>query len=199
MSEYMDDDTLRPVATSNDEVFTLTVDEALEVYAGAGLPRTPRTVQRYCANAHLDCRRRETPFGEKYMISPESIEKHIAYVMEVTGATGRASSRQVAPSRLNGGLGSVTEQEGTTNYDTSRLVEGGRYVTQLEGEVKFLRDQIGVKDVQIKDLTERARETNHLIAGLQKMLSPLLSIPSVVQTGQKALEIHKGDDPPAVG
>src|SRR5438552_1796047 len=34
--------------------------------------------------------------------------------------------------------------------------------------------QIGVKDDQIKDLTERARETNHLIAGLQKMLTPLL-------------------------
>jgi hypothetical protein len=36
------------------------------------------------------------------------------------------------------------------------------------------RQQIGVKDEQIKDLTERARETNHLIAGLQKMLTPLL-------------------------
>ncbi len=31
-----------------------------------------------------------------------------------------------------------------------------------------------MKDEQIKDLTERARETNHLIAGLQKMLTPLL-------------------------
>ena len=27
----------------------------------------------------------------------------------------------------------------------------------------------------IKDLTERARETNHLVAGLQKMLTPLLA------------------------
>ena len=41
----------------------------------------------------------------------------------------------------------------------------------------FLRKQIGVKDDQIKDLTERARETNHLIAGLQKMLTPLLGRP----------------------
>jgi hypothetical protein len=40
-----------------------------------------------------------------------------------------------------------------------------------------LREQITVKDVQIKDLTERARETNHLIAGLQKMLTPLLGRP----------------------
>ena len=31
-----------------------------------------------------------------------------------------------------------------------------------------------VKDTQIKDLTERARETNHLIGGLQRLLSPLL-------------------------
>ena len=31
--------------------------------------------------------------------------------------------------------------------------------------------------MQIKDLTERARETNHLIAGLQKMLTPLLGAP----------------------
>jgi len=49
------------------------------------------------------------------------------------------------------------------------------YVERLENENTFLREQITVKDVQIKDLTERARETNHLIAGLQKMLTPLLS------------------------
>jgi len=36
---------------------------------------------------------------------------------------------------------------------------------------------VAVKNDQIKDLTERARETNHLIAGLQKMLTPLLGRP----------------------
>ena len=51
------------------------------------------------------------------------------------------------------------------------------YVERLESENEFLRGQIGVKDDQIKDLTERARETNHLIAGLQKMLTPLLGRP----------------------
>jgi hypothetical protein len=55
------------------------------------------------------------------------------------------------------------------------------YVHQLEkrlaekdGEIGFLRSEIIVKNEQIKDLTERAHETNHLIAGLQRMLSPLL-------------------------
>src|ERR1700681_134021 len=71
----MTDDMSRPVATTPDSDFTLTIDEALEQYARAGLPRTPRSIQRYCAKDHLDCRRMETPFGEKYMISPASVAK----------------------------------------------------------------------------------------------------------------------------
>jgi len=58
------------------------------------------------------------------------------------------------------------------------------YVEQLQkrldekdGEITFLRGELTIKNEQIKDLTERARETNHLIAGLQKMLTPLLGRP----------------------
>src|SRR6266849_3286322 len=91
------DDQSRPVATSPDSGFTLSIDEALERYARAGLPRTPRSIQRYCAKGHLDCRRIETTFGEKYLISPASIDKHIAYIEEVRPiATGRDEPRRVA-------------------------------------------------------------------------------------------------------
>jgi hypothetical protein len=50
----------------------------------------------------------------------------------------------------------------------------GEMVELLKSENAFLRGQVTVKDEQIKDLTERARETNVLIGGLQKMLTPLL-------------------------
>ena len=93
----MTDDQPRQVATSADSDFTLTIDEALERYARAGLPRTPRSVQRYCAKGHLDCRRVETAFGEKYLISPASVDKHIAYIEEVRPvATGRDEPRHAA-------------------------------------------------------------------------------------------------------
>ena len=93
----MTDDLSRPVATSPDSDFTLTIDEALERYARAGLPRTPRSVQRYCAKGHLDCRRIETAFGEKYLISPASVDKHIGYIEEVRPvATSRDMPRPVA-------------------------------------------------------------------------------------------------------
>ena len=97
----------RPVATSDDSDFTLTIDDALERYARAGLPRTPRSIQRYCAKGHLQCRLIETEFGEKYLIAPASVDKHIAYIEEVRlaatspdmsrhAATGRDKSRLVA-------------------------------------------------------------------------------------------------------
>jgi hypothetical protein len=74
---------VRLVATSPDSDFTLTIEEAVERYARAGLPRTPRSIQRYCAKGHLERRPIETPYGEKYLIAPASIDKHIAYIEEV--------------------------------------------------------------------------------------------------------------------
>ena len=189
------DDTLQLVATGRDREFTLSVDEALQRYAQAGLPRTPRSVQRYCAKGHLQCRLIETSFGEKYLITPESVDNHIAYIDEVTPPTGRDPSRPVATSGDTKNP-DIERRQGATEAATRRDVSGQaatesggedrttvevplaptetRYVSRLESENEFLRTQIVVKDTQIKDLTERARETNHLIGGLQRMLSPLL-------------------------
>jgi hypothetical protein len=177
----MIDDRSRPVATSPDSEFTWTIDDALERYAHAGLPRTPRSVQRYCAKGHLDCRRIETAFGEKYLISPTSVDKHIAYIEEVRPvAAGRDAPRQVATTLVVEERHADPRQPAATSPDRSRPV-ATEYVQQLEkrldekdGEITFLRTEVSIKNDQIKDLTERARETNHLIAGLQKMLTPLL-------------------------
>jgi len=173
----MSPDQSRQAATRPDSEFTLTIEDTLDRYARAGLPRTPRSVQRYCAKGHLDCRRIETQFGEKYLISPASVDKHIAYIEEVRPvATSRDVPRPVATSRdsiSSGKIDGQPQHQTATSSDQSRQV-ATEYVSRLEGENEFLRHQIGVKDEQIKDLTERARETNHLIAGLQKMLTPLL-------------------------
>src|ERR1700747_509548 len=96
----MSNDLSQPVATTPDTDFTLSIDEALQLYASAGLPRTPRSIQRYCAKGHLQCRLIETEFGEKYLIAPESVDKHIAYIEEVRqGTTGPDLSRQAATGR----------------------------------------------------------------------------------------------------
>ena len=68
-----------------------------------------------------------------------------------------------------------------TCRDWSRQITSSRLEKRMDekdDEIRFLRSEVAVKNDQIKDLTERARETNHLIAGLQKMLTPLLGRPS---------------------
>jgi hypothetical protein len=207
----MTDDLSRQDATTRDSEYTLTIDEALARYDHAGHPRTARSVQRYCAKGYLDCRRIETPFGEKYLISPDSVAKHIAYIEEVRPtATGRDLSRQVgadfgietghdtprqpAPTspyvprhdatHVAAGNGDEpVRQPQSTSDDKPRPVATGpdlteRYIDRLEGEVTFLREELTTKNAQIKELTERSRETNVLIGGLQRLLAPMLGSPN---------------------
>ena len=209
----MESDLSRQDATTPDTDYILTIDDALERYAHAGHPRTPRSIQRYCAQGHLDCRRVETQFGEKYLISPESVSKHIAYIEEVrpvasgrdlsrhdvlanterigddhgrqeqtTGDHAAMSQHPLTPpvaAQSNTGAHDEARQSAPTRPDESRPVApvsdlADRYIHRLEGEVEFLRDEISTKNAQIKELTERSRETNLLVGGLQRMLAPLL-------------------------
>jgi hypothetical protein len=131
------------------------------------------------------CHKVETETGEKYLVAPYSVERHIAYIKEVrTVATRRDQSRTDASvrtmenrheARLSVPVNGDEQTRPVANVradQSSPALE--RENESLRNERDFLRSEISVKNDQIKDLTERARETNHLIAGLQKMLSPLL-------------------------
>ncbi|WP_142250899.1 hypothetical protein [Bradyrhizobium sp. UNPF46] len=153
------------------------------MYEEAGLPRDPRTIQRYCALNKLDCHKAETPTGERYLVAPYSVERHIKYIKEVSrpAATSHDKSRQDATVRTLEVKPEPAPRPTTTSTDQPRSVatattSDDKYVLMLENQVEFLRGEISVKNTQIAELTERARETNHLIAGLQKMF-PLLASP----------------------
>jgi hypothetical protein len=115
----MNDDQSQPVATTTDSDFTLTIDDALSLYAEAGIPRTPRSIQRYCAKEHLSSRRIETEFGEKYLVTRASVEKHIAYIKEVTPATSRDVPRPVATTVAAENKDDTQRQEASTTIPWS--------------------------------------------------------------------------------
>src|SRR5260370_33102618 len=88
------------------------------------------------------------------------------------------------------------EQASQTKGREQRRPDASQYLTQLEkrldekdGEIVFLRSEIAVKNEQIREQTERARETNVLIAGLQKMLTPLLGRSSEPRPGERSHSI----------
>ena len=171
----------RQVATTPDQ-FTLTIEEAATRYEHAGHPRTIRSIQRYCAKGHLDCLRQETMFGDKFMISPESVARHIAQIEELASATRRDEPRPVATNVAQPQHENVAEtgarQEGTTHDDTSRhdatgrdksgpVAGGDRGVSPLPSPdaryVEQLEIRIGEKDTVITMLTSELATKNRQI------------------------------------
>jgi hypothetical protein len=182
----MDNDTSRPVATDDDK-HTLTIEKVADLYSDAGHARTIRTLQRYCVSGHLDCLKAPTKLGDMYLVTAESVSRHIAELNEISAttlvATDRGEPRPTATPDAEPIEHDEPRSAPATIDDRSRPTAtnsdaDARYVARLESENEFLRGQINTKDGQIKELTERSRETNMLVAGLQKMLSPLLGAPS---------------------
>jgi hypothetical protein len=180
-------DLSRPVATGSDSEYSLSIEEALARYEAAGLPRTTRSIQRYCAKGDLDAHRVETPFGEKFVITPASVDRHIAYIHEVRPvATGRDMPRQVAAAvapetiveKANGFAATRGDEPRppATIEPMSRPVAAtdDRYVALLEKENDFLREQVAVKDEQIRGLGGLIQQSNGLTGSLHKLLTPLI-------------------------
>ncbi|WP_316165016.1 MULTISPECIES: hypothetical protein [unclassified Bradyrhizobium] len=165
---------------SPDQLYSLSLDEVVDIFEEAGLHRTLRAIQRYSALGKLDSHKVETPTGEKYLVTPHSVQRLIKYIKEVSRpeTTSHDNSRQGATVRTLEIESEDASRQTTTDNDQSRTIakppEGeSRYVAALERENEFLRGQISVKDTQIAAMSERDRETNHLIAGLQKLLLAL--------------------------
>jgi hypothetical protein len=175
----------RPGAPLDPSEYTVTVEDAAELYAHAGHPRTIRRVQKYCARGDLDCVKVETNFGEKYMITRSSIDKHIAQIEDGLAGSGRARTRPDASPDAREVL-TNPEDEMVTPPDALSAPERARarpdagegaaernfqdrYLAHLEKENSFLREQNTV-------LLERVKETNIITAKLQSMLSPFLGL-----------------------
>jgi hypothetical protein len=186
-------DPSRQAATIGDSDYTLTIEDVSERYDKARHPRTIRTLQRYCVSGHLDARKVATTLGDKYLVTPQSVARHIAQIEEMmpadTVATDRDEPRPVATSVAAPIVETLAPPTTATSNDTSRPVatndkEESRYIERLEREAEqakderdFLREQIDRKDKTIDSLIERDRETNVLVRGLQEMLTPLLGPP----------------------
>jgi hypothetical protein len=175
---------------SPDHQYSLSIEQTAELYAQAGHPRTIRAIQKYCALSKLDCHKVDTDTGEKYLVAPYSVDRHITYIKEVrTVATSRDQTRTDANVRSLENKDEAPRERAANKHEQSRTdaaVRGldERYVTRLEDENIFLRDQVVVKDTQIGALLERDKETNTLIHRLQAMLAPLLVAPKQKGTAE---------------
>jgi len=182
-------DTSRPAATDGDTDYTLSLDAVSEHYAHAGHPRTIRTLQRYCASGHLDCQKVATTLGDKYLVTSQSVARHIAQIEELRTldmvAASRVVSRQDAAPVAGQESRASHEQPSTTDGDSPRQSatregESSRFVAQLEKRIEekdevivMLRGELAQRNDDLVRRNERERETNILIRGLQNLVLQL--------------------------
>ncbi len=119
-------DTNGHVATGRDAIYSLSIDAAVSLYAHAGHPRTPRSIQRYCASGHLDAVKEATSLGDKYFITADSVARHLAQIEELIAldarSTGRDLSRHVAPPNAAHFQSDTARQQPTTSSEPSQPV-----------------------------------------------------------------------------
>lgn len=165
--------------TDDDNDYSLSLEQVGDLFAAAGVPRDLRTLQRYCRKGRLKARLVEFPYGERYLITPTSVERRIAYLKELQlAAAGHGEPGLAAAPHAEEIPQSTEERPVATSTDRPRPVAAedeamSRYVAGLEEQVTFLRGEIVVKNEQIKDLAEHARSTNNVIAAIARRL-PLL-------------------------
>jgi hypothetical protein len=183
----MNDEQPRPTATDDDK-FTLTIEDVGNLYAQGGFPRTIRTLQRYCEHGHLDAREKETLLGYMYLVTPESVERHITQLRQFGATTEVATDRgKPRPTAVDvaAKIETVLDHRPSATVDdqarptATKPARKSPYESQLENENSFLRSQITVKDLQItvlqetvKHIIERDKETNVLMQGFQGLFFP---------------------------
>ena len=111
--------------------YSLTIDEASQLFAEAGVPRSPRTITRFCQLGDLECLRVETEKNFKWLVDKQSAEKRITELLQAITFTKKPYQD----------TSSHVETISETQPDMSRHDELPVYHTQTDAELNELRQQ----------------------------------------------------------
>jgi hypothetical protein len=175
--EIIDRDTARSSTPNyhDNARHSLTIAQAIEVFAELGVPRSKRSVQRFCEQGHLDCVRIKGPRGDQFFINRESVERYAEELrqIEAVAAIGaeprhdapqRAVARNSAPER-----DIIPEQAKPSDSTPPSPPEEAAEIKRLRDEtmnlridnrgkeqaLNFLMTQVTAKDQQLQDLSYR--------------------------------------------
>jgi hypothetical protein len=195
----------RPEASTDEHSFLLSVKEAADRYAAAGHPRTIRAIQKYCGRLDLECQKVETTYGERYLITPASIDRHIAMIIERSQTNVPERPRPDATVRPSETGAANTDERFASGREQRRPDAGTElaifqhpYVRRLKAEVddfkskyeKQVRRTEEILEDANKRLVEMARPGQ--IAGSKTLAEYLLVAKTppptpVVQDGDKSV------------
>lgn len=177
--EILDSDTARNSAPSYRDTarHSLTITQASELFAQLGVPRSKRSVQRFCEQGHLDCVRIKSARGDQFFINRESVERYAEELRQIEAvATIGVEARHDAPQHAvarNSAPERATSMEAVTETATRHQPEQGESseVTRLKDENLNLRIDNRAKEIAIAELSRRLTEDRDKFLGAMQDMS----------------------------
>lgn len=101
-ADSTDGDVTRNSAPYHDKArHPLTIFQAADLFAELGVPRSKRSVQRFCKQGHLDCVSIKGARGDQFFINRESVERYAEELRQIDAvASIAAEPRHDAPQRV---------------------------------------------------------------------------------------------------
>src|SRR3954465_8343653 len=181
-----DIDMSRHVRTEIDKAkFTLTVKEASEMFAEAGVPRSTRAITRYCKQGEIEYIVVDTEKNSKFLIDKTSVERRIEQLRQsvlFAEEEQQEVSRHVEAEVKNDmdmsrHVQTENQSHATTSRDMSRQHEDDQHretptrvdMIHLDERERGLYEKIlNTKDDQIKILTEQLGKKDGQIETMNK-------------------------------
>ena len=187
-------------------LYTLDVDQASALFAAAGVPRSPRSIDRYCKAGHLVCLKIETERNEKYLITQESVTQRIKELQQVAQSghveTLRDTSRHVETSpdmsRHNATSDEITSDDKTKleerikelereNFDLKITNRGKDYfVDELKKEREFFET---ARQQMTQQLIAQSERVGELQVKLHQLAAPRQEEPKRVEQRENVIDV----------
>jgi hypothetical protein len=195
--EIYDHDTARYSAPNERDTarHPFTIAQAVELFAELSVPRSKRSIQRFCEQGHLDCVRIKGVRGDQFFINRESIERYAEELRQIEAvatisieprhdtATQRAAARYSAPPDQSG----APMPHADPPAEKIAAPESDTTIRQLTDELLNLRIDNRGKEQFISFLTAQAREKDQHLQDLSYRLG-------AAETRVAQLEAPKTDD-----
>jgi len=201
-----DDTTRQPTPLPDMSRHTLSVEEAAALFVNAGVPKSVRTVQRYCRSGILECIRTDTELGDKYLIDRVSVDRRIEELkkfQQMMATTPVATSPDT--SRPDASRHDTTRNDATRRDNPND--DAAPRVKELEAEVLNLKIDNRAKEIVItqlvderkgfmSQLTDQATRIGELRTKLLQLISPKAAVEIEPVAETIVYEVQRSPSPP---
>ena len=140
-----------PVADIDGQLYTLDVQQVQMLFDAAALPRSVRSITRYCKSQRLDATLVDGPTGPEWRVSEPSVVRAIDELKRAFSLSAMASHGEPQPAMaelINKDATSETLPDTSRSQpdmsDNDRQGSGTRYVEQLEKRIEEKDTVIGI-------------------------------------------------------